>query len=268
LNQTRTIQSTVFTNTSDLGPLVFDGDRDTAPINDNRYNSNTMFSASQGQTVYSHTFASVGNQTVTGLNSLVVTRTAAPDTEKSQVDNIDPPTSPRIGAVLAAPTIILDVTAAEDPESSTESFVAYAWSGGTASLDGVPLTEETDLLETTIGNHVLNVDGDGHTSVVANGDDPSVTLAATPEAITSGATATLQWETVAGTYLDVLINHNVSIMPAASGTIAVSPDVTTTYRVVLVTKEGGAVAETTVYVDEIPGLIFSDGFESGNTGAW
>lgn len=48
--------------------------------------------------------------------------------------------------------------------------------------------------------------------------------------------------------------------------MGVSPSATTTYRLVVMTKEGAAVREVTVYVDE-PG-IFSDGFSSGSTAAW
>ena len=46
------------------------------------------------------------------------------------------------------------------------------------------------------------------------------------------------------------------------------PTVTTTYRILALTEEGGAMAEVTVWVDEEPPSLFSDGFESGGTGAW
>lgn len=268
LHQTGNIELTVFSNTTDLGPLIWEGDLDLGPINDNRYNANTLFSDSQGQTVYSHTFATVPDQAVAGLNSLVIHRSGAPNTEKSQVANFDPPTSPQVAAVLAAPAEIIEVTAAGDTENSTQSFVAFAWSGTTANLDGIPLMEEVGLQETSEGSHSLEVDGDVSTTVVANGSEPSISLVAVPMAITSGSSTTLHWLTSAGTFLDVRVDHDVQITPSASGSIDLSPTVTTTYRVILVTKEGGATAQATVFVDEMLDLIFADGFESGNTGAW
>ena len=36
----------------------------------------------------------------------------------------------------------------------------------------------------------------------------------------------------------------------------------------VLTEEGGATAEVTVFVDEKAGLIFADDFESGTTGSW
>ncbi len=48
-----------------------------------------------------------------------------------------------------------------------------------------------------------------------------------------------------------------------------SPPFTTTYRLFVITEEGGVVESATVWVDELPGdAIFADGFQSGDTDAW
>jgi hypothetical protein len=50
--------------------------------------------------------------------------------------------------------------------------------------------------------------------------------------------------------------------------VQVFPTATTTYRLHVATAEGGATAEVTVWVDELPDGLFADGFESGDLGAW
>ena len=49
---------------------------------------------------------------------------------------------------------------------------------------------------------------------------------------------------------------------------AVSPPATMTYRLLMLTRQGGVQKDGTVFVGEIPNLIFADGFESGDTLAW
>lgn len=48
------------------------------------------------------------------------------------------------------------------------------------------------------------------------------------------------------------------------------PEATTAYNLHLLTKEGAVHQQESVFVDEEieEGLIFSDGFESGDTGSW
>ncbi len=268
LDQTGMVENNVMVNTSDFGPMLFDGDYLAGPINDTRYNGNTLFSASQGQIVYQHSFLST--HAVSSLNSLIVNRTGSvPDTNKSQVDNIDPSIAPKLGHLSAVPSAILDVTAKGDPQQSTEAFLTYAWNGASATLDGQPIGDDTGSVPASPGIHTLDVDGDEFRALTGNGAEPAVTLLANPQAISLGGRSTLQWNTVSGTFLDLYIDHDAQpIVPAASGSVIVSPSVTTTYRMVVVTKEGGASAQVTVYVDEDPALIFSDGFESGNTFSW
>ena len=71
---------------------------------------------------------------------------------------------------------------------------------------------------------------------------------------------------LAGTFVGMTIDEGMAVASSASGSVVVSPSATTTYRLVVVTKEGAAVREATVYVDDP--VIFADGFNSGSTAAW
>ena len=126
----------------------------------------------------------------------------------------------------------------------------------------------TGLAQVAAGTHVLNVSGVQNSAVVGTGATPAASLTAVPIAISSGQQSRLDWATTSGTYIDVVLDHGVTITPGPTGAVTVSPTVTTTYHLFVLTEEGGATAEATVWVDEFPGLIFIDGFESGTTNAW
>jgi hypothetical protein len=264
IDVTGEVHDSVISNTSYLGTPIFDDDRQPGPINDVRYNGNTIFERQIGNAAYHE--ALVGLLTVPQLNTLVVTRSGGPSTPKSQVDNTNPSSAPVVGELLAVPPAILPVTAAGDDTSTTVSYLAYAWSGGSATLDGSAVAGNAGLTSTGVGNHVLRVGSQNFSASVSQGVAPAAQLSAVPAAISSGQSSTLHWNTLAGAFLDASLDQGVSITPSPSGQVVVSPIVTTTYRVVVLTQEGSAIAEATVWVDE-PGL-FADGFGSGNTGAW
>ncbi|MCU0305408.1 MAG: hypothetical protein MUC56_15250 [Thermoanaerobaculales bacterium] len=266
IDATGEVHHSVISNTSNLGMPVFDDDRQPTPINDIRYNSNTMFERQSGNAVYSE--ALVGVQTVSQLNALVVHRAGGPSTDKSLTANTNPSVAPVVGRLLAVPSTVLPVTAAGDPESSTESYLAYAYSGGSATLDGSPVAGGSGYTTATVGSHTLRVAGQDFTASVTQGSAPSASLAANPAVISGGQSSTLQWTTTSGTFVDATIDQGVTITPAASGQVVVTPAVTTTYRLIVVTEQGTAVDSVTVWVDEVPGAIFSDGFESGDTDEW
>jgi len=50
---------------------------------------------------------------------------------------------------------------------------------------------------------------------------------------------TLNWSVTAGTFLDVAIDHGVTIPSSPSGSVQVSPPVDTNYWLYVITKEGG-----------------------------
>ncbi len=268
---TGSVSNSVVSNTADRGLLIFDDDRQgsvSTPYNDLRYNGNTIFDRAAGAQVYQDPLAG-GPKTAIELNGLVINRTGGtPSTDKSLTNNSNPGSAPKVASIAAAPRVILAQAAAGDPAGATAAFVGYAWTGGSATLDGSPVSGFTGLAQVGVGTHVLNVGGVQDSAVVGVGATPAASLTAVPIAITSGQQAQLQWVTTSGTYVDVVLDHGVSINPGPTGAVTVAPTVTTTYRLFVLTEEGGATAEVTVWVDEFPGLIFTDGFESGTTNAW
>lgn len=265
------VNGSTISNTADRGLLIFDDDRDgtpTTPYNDLRYNTNTIFDQTQGADVYKDSLAGAEKNT-SELNSLVVNRSGGtPSTVKSQANNTGPSSAPKVAVILPVPTRVLDRGAAGDPAGPTEAFVGYAWTGGSATLNGGSVSGFTGLSDATVGGYVLNVGGTQDSATVLAGEDPAATLTAAPASISSGQQSQLQWTTTGGTFIDVVLDNSVSIPTAASGTVMVAPTVTTTYHLFVLTEEGGAAAEVTVFVDEQAGLIFADDFESGTTGSW
>ena len=271
---TGSMANSVISNTSDRGLLIFDDDRQgspSMPYNDLRYNGNTIFDRSQGALVYRDPLAGA-SKTAVQLNSLVINRTGGtPSTDKSQVNNSNPSSAPVVVSIAAAPSVVLPAGAVGDTAGATEAFVGFAWTGGSATLNGSPVSGFTGLSEVSVGTHVLDVSGAQATATVSSAEAPAATLIAVPAAISSGEQAQLLWATTGGTYIDVVLDHGVTITPGPTGAVTVSPTVTTTYHLFVLTEEGGAPAEATVWVDEAPGstyLIFADGFESGNMNAW
>ncbi len=262
------VENSIFA--SNIGLPIFDDDRSPGPINDVRYNGNDIHSSTFGTSVYIDPLAG-GAKSVSQLNSLVVTRGAGPSTDKSQTDNTSLSTAPATATLLGVPTKILARGAAGDPAGPTAAYLAWAWSGASATLNGSPLGSTTGIAGASAGVSTLNADGEVVQAQVVASAAPTVSFTASPGVISSGQSSSLQWNLTSGTYVDVDIDGAVRLSSGSkgsSGSVSVSPTVTTTYRVVVTTEEGGAVAETKVWVDEEPPSIFSDGFELGYTSQW
>jgi len=166
------------------------------------------------------------------------------------------------------PPAIIPVTAAGDTATSTQSFLAYAWSGASATLDGGPVSGNSGLVGSGAGTHTLDVGAQSFTADIVAAPAPNAAFTASPANLPEGGgTTTLTWNLTAGTFLDMALDQRLSPSVAtASGSVQVSPTVTTTYRLLMVTEQGGVVKEVTVGVGNT--LIFTDGFESGNTAQW
>lgn len=177
--------------------------------------------------------------------------------------------SPAGGILLAVPSRV--------PSGSAPfpgiAYVAFAWSGSSATLDGNALgSPKNGVVQKAEGTHTLAVSGLSNlTATLASPIAPSSTLDATPTTIASGSATTLAWTTPTGTFLTSLIDRGVGEKPA-SGSATASPLGTSSYRRLAVTREGGSLAERLVTVSgSAPppsGSIFADGFESGTLAAW
>ncbi|MEN8163679.1 MAG: right-handed parallel beta-helix repeat-containing protein [Acidobacteriota bacterium] len=254
---------------------IAETDNAAGPINAVTYKANRFFTDPADGPVFNSTLSPLG-RTVSELNAFVAVRNGGiGNTDKApDDDNIVLVTSPALGAISAAPPVLFHTAAAGETVVPTEAFLAWAWNGGTATLDGSALHGSSGIGFGPAGSgiHTLEVDG-GPGPVTALIDDaavPAVDFEALPEHINSGEISDLGWNVWSGQWVDVVIDRGVVIQsPAAVGLQPVMPGSTTVYRVHAITHEGGTVASATVHVDEeLPELLFVDGFESGGTGRW
>ena len=139
-----------------LGLPLWDVDAGGAgPVNTVQYDGNQLFSTAFGDKVYVDTFADPGRNgfDVAGLNGLVVNRAGGPTTVKSPVPNQALAAAPAAGSLVAIPP-------AGSPSSRSAPFLAYAWTGNLAALDGAALSRHQGLVEGAApGSHSLVVDG-------------------------------------------------------------------------------------------------------------
>ncbi|HYL06418.1 MAG TPA: hypothetical protein VE075_10280 [Thermoanaerobaculia bacterium] len=125
------------------------------PVNTVQYNGNQLFNTAFGDRVYVDTYADPGRNgfNAAGLNNLVVNRTGGPSTVKAAVPNQALAAAPAAGSLKAMPP-------SGSPSSRSGSFLAYAWTGGFATLDGVALPQHQGLVEDAApGSYSLVVDG-------------------------------------------------------------------------------------------------------------
>lgn len=266
IEATGLVSNSTFSN--NVGLDIWDDDRFSGPINDIRYQGNEFFNTTFAGLVYRDKSAPPAVD-VANLNALVVIRDAGvPSTDKSPPnDNAALGSAAVAGQMVAAPSQILQTNAAGDPAPPTEAFAGFAWSGGSATLDGGTVTGNTGLEALGQGIHTLSVAGQDFLATISAGIIPGATLNANPISISGGQTADLEWSST-GTFLDADVNLGVNIPSTASGSVTVQPAATTEYTFLAVTEEGGATDTAVIFVDEVAGLIFLDGFESGDVSAW
>jgi len=126
-----------------------------SPVNTLQYNGNDFFSPIFGDRIYVNTFTDPGRggYDVGGLNNVIVNRFGGPSTVKAPVPNRAPFASPAAGSLKAIP-----ITGS--PSAPSTPFLAYAWAGGSATLNGVPLPRHEGLIEDAPpGSYTLAVDG-------------------------------------------------------------------------------------------------------------
>jgi hypothetical protein len=180
------------------------------------------------------------------LNSLVITRANLTTTDKG-AGNSAFAEIPDVGSLLAVPPKVLPTSAAGDGAPPTESYLAYGWSGVSASLDGTPLSENGGLTATTTtGLHTLTVNGSLYSATPIDGVVPSAAFAANPVWISLGGSSTLSWSIAGGPYLDVAIDQGVAITSGPSGSVVVSPTTNKTYYLYGITEDGGVLRSTSV----------------------
>jgi hypothetical protein len=247
-----TVQTCIFSNNNVL-QMIFDDDRTNGPINDVYYNNNQFYDAGvTDPIIYSDAISGFSWKTVAQLNSLVVSRANGTSTDKAQVNNTLLVSAPMVGKILAAPPQILSTNANGDSAPPTLAYLGYAWSGGSATLDGQAVSGNAGVSTAGTGSHMLSVDGTNFTADISQAPTPAATFTA------SGASPVmLNWSVTAGTFLDVAIDHGVTIPSSSNGSVQVSPPVYTDYWLYVITQEGGIVksVNTGVPILNVPSSI-------------
>ncbi|MFN8642843.1 MAG: hypothetical protein U0802_14775 [Candidatus Binatia bacterium] len=235
---------------SNVGLPIFDDDRTTGPINDVRYNGNQIYSTTFGSTVYTDSVAGFCCKTTSQLNGLTVTRSNGASTDKSQTDNSLLASAPVVGALLAVPSDILAVNAVGDSAPPTTSYLAYAWSGGSATLDGSAVSGNAGLTPAAgTGGHTLVVGGTSFPTTVGFGAAPTATFDANPTTVNTGQASILSWTTSAGNFLTAAIDQGVGAFTSGNASTSVTPSASTTYSFLDVTDTGGATGSAMVTVN-------------------
>ncbi len=250
------------------GLPIYDIDQIASPINAVTYAQNEIASTHFGDQVYRDSIAGAPVN-VSGFNTMSVAHTGgAPTIVKTTTPHLSRG-SISLGALKTVPRKILPRTAAGDAENTAPVYLAYAWTGGAATLDGIGLGADTSgvLADPLPGTRTLFVDGIEHTAEVVAASPLTASFTATPQTVLPGQAVTLSWTIAGGTFLTMAVDQGVTVTPAASGSVVVHPAATTTYRLFANTAEGGVTAEVTVEIGD-PSALLTDGFESGNTSAW
>jgi predicted outer membrane repeat protein len=246
LPATGSISSSVLSN--NIGLAIFDDDRTNGPINDMRYNGNQFYATTFGSSVYTNALG-ISGYSVSQLNSLVVSRGNGTTTDKATTTNTALGSAPVGGILLGVPPVILPINAVGDSAPPTAAYLAYAWDGGSATLNGNAVSGNAGLTAAPgTGSHVLSVGGTPFSDTIDLGPAPAATFSANPTSISGSQSSTLSWNTTSGTFIEGAIDQAVGSLGAASGTRSVSPLADTTYRMLVVTETGGAVGDADVTV--------------------
>lgn len=138
-----------------LGIPVWEIDPPSGPINDLRYSANRFNPVVFGDRVFVNNTAAPNGLNAGGLNGLTVFRAGRPSTVKTEVPNAHQP-GMREGALLAVPS---PNSVGAAPTAPTASFLAFAWTGGSAQIGTTALAQKAGLLEVPPGDFTLTVDG-------------------------------------------------------------------------------------------------------------
>lgn len=151
------------------GLPIYDDDRAGGPINAVRYEGNTIYGTSFGDDIYWNSLNGAAN--VAELNALVVAHTDGSNTDKSARPNTAPGAAPAVGAIVALPTqVVSEGGATVVPFGGGKAYLAYAWSGAPATLNGASVTGNIGLQvlsEPVAGQYTLKVGDNQYSTTIA-----------------------------------------------------------------------------------------------------
>lgn len=187
----------------------------------------------------------------------------------SLVSGSSAPSAPTLN-LSASPTTITTGQSSTLTWASTNADTCAASGGWTGSQAVSGTQAVTPASTATYGLTCIGAGGSilQQTTVTVSGTPPvpTVTIAASPASITTGATSTLAWSSTNAT--SCTASNGWSGTKSASGTQIVSPTATTTYTLACTGLGGTATSSATVAVTPAttsPNLITNGNFESGTT---
>jgi len=247
-----TVQNCLISNNT--GQAIFDDDRTNGPINEVRYNNNQVYAGGVNAIIYSDSIYPYGSKTTAQLNDLIVRRANGTSTDKSTVPNLALGDKPSIGRLLAVPIYTLPFNAQSDPPAPTNVYLAYAWSGGSATLDGLPLQSNAGVVTTTQdGVHTLVVDGQTYNVIVGKANIPSATFSVF---VTEARTTLFSWSVSSATFLDVAIDQGVETPSNSAGSASLPFYLERDYHFYAITQEGGIVKTGSPIPLSLPYKVF------------
>lgn len=245
-NVTGLLQNNVIAGTTG-GVAILDYDSANTPYSLVRYGSNSVFP--NDTTFYANPQAP-GVQTVAQLNGL-----SLHGTPKAPTPNSGLGAAPLSGHLVVAPRTALATTAPREP------VAVFVTSGASSIRLNGNNQPALGLFPAAMGLNTLTADSSTFTDDGVQAAIPATTFSASPADVVTGGSTTLSWATISGTFLAELVTGGVEPTPGSSGSFVVTGlPADRTYRSLLVTREGGAVAA--IRVDVADSLIFEDGLEA------
>ena len=104
-NEIRKISSKCWTNNTGLP--IYDNDHNDGPINNVRYDGNTIFSDTFGEVIYTNSLPDYCCQSLSELNGLVIERSNGISSDKVIDPNELVETLPVVGDIMAVPTLLI-----------------------------------------------------------------------------------------------------------------------------------------------------------------
>lgn len=154
---TGVIQNCIFSGNSGA-TTIYDGDRSSSPFNRLQHSENQFFPDSLS--LYVDDLSNFKN--VQLLNTYTIARSDGTTTVKSPTHNTALTSAPVVTALLMVPRSILQ-SGAPGETVPIPSNLVYASSGGSVGLDGIPQSNSSGIVSTTVnGVHTLTV---GSTSI-------------------------------------------------------------------------------------------------------
>ena len=152
---TGAVENCVISNNSGGPATIYDAYRTAAPFNRLQYKGNQIF-PSDSSAFFIDT---IGSRDVADLNSLTLSQADGSSVKKAPVPNIALTTPASIGAILTVPQLTSSIGAPGET-LPIPAYIAYASSGGAATLDGTVMRNPSDVVQTSVnGAHTLTVSG-------------------------------------------------------------------------------------------------------------